>query len=55
VLVYEGEGITITWDGETASGDKLKTGVYFYVLEALSSDPQKVYTQSGFIHMFRNE
>lgn len=55
VLVYESEGITITWDGETASGDKLKTGVYFYVLEALDSDPQKRYTQSGFIHMFRNE
>ncbi len=55
VLVYESEGITITWDGETASGDKLKTGVYFYVLEALASDPQKRYTRSGFIHMFRNE
>jgi gliding motility-associated-like protein len=55
VLVYEAEGITLTWDGETASGDKLKTGVYFYVLEALAADPQKRYTKSGFIHMYRNE
>ncbi len=55
VLVYEAEGITIAWDGETASGDKLKTGVYFYVLEALEGDPQKRYTKSGFIHMYRNE
>jgi gliding motility-associated-like protein len=53
ILVYETEGPVITWNGETASGDKLKTGIYYYALEAISGDPQKLYTKTGFIHMYR--
>jgi len=55
ILVYESEGPVITWNGETASGDKLKSGIYFYSLEAISGDPQRLYTKTGFFHMYRNE
>ncbi len=55
ILVYEAEGPVISWDGETASGDKLKTGVYYYSLEAIHGDPQKRYTKTGFFHMYRQE
>jgi gliding motility-associated-like protein len=55
ILVYEAEGPVITWDGETASGDKLKTGVYFYTLEAITGDPNKLYTKAGFVHMYRKD
>lgn len=55
VLVYEMEGSAIAWNGETASGDKLKSGVYFYTLEAVDGDPGKIYTKSGFIHMYRKD
>ena len=53
ILVYEGEGPIINWNGLSASGEALKTGIYFYVLEALSGDPDKLYTKSGFIHLYR--
>jgi gliding motility-associated-like protein len=55
VLVYEMEGPVIAWNGETASGDKLKTGVYFYSLEAVSGDPGKIYSKTGFLHMYRKD
>ncbi|HEX2394967.1 MAG TPA: gliding motility-associated C-terminal domain-containing protein, partial [Bacteroidales bacterium] len=55
ILVYESEGPVITWNGETASGDKLKTGIYYYTLEAISGDPHKWYTKTGFIHMYRKD
>jgi gliding motility-associated-like protein len=53
-LVYEAKGPkTIRWDGKTASGEKLKPGVYFYILKALEADPAERYTKKGFIHLFR--
>jgi gliding motility-associated-like protein len=53
-LVYEAKGPkTIRWDGTTASGHKLKTGVYFYILKALEADPAARYTKKGFVHLFR--
>jgi gliding motility-associated-like protein len=53
-LVYEAKGPkTIRWDGTTASGHKLKTGVYFYILKALEADPAGRYTKKGFVHLFR--
>lgn len=54
-LVYESEGSVITWNGETASGDRLKSGIYYYSLEALRDDPNKLYTKTGFFHMYRKE
>lgn len=53
ILVYENEGYTITWDGRTASGQELKQGVYFYVLEALSGDPSKRYSKSGVLYLYK--
>jgi gliding motility-associated-like protein len=55
ILVYEKEGTVITWDGTTASGDVLNTGVYFYTLESLTGDPNKLYSKSGFFHMYRKK
>jgi PKD repeat protein len=55
ILVYETEGPVIVWNGESASGDKMKTGVYFYMIEAISGDPNKLYTKSGFFHMYRKD
>ena len=53
-LVYEAKGPkTIRWNGTTASGEKLKTGVYFYILKALEADPAERYTKKGFVHLFR--
>jgi len=53
ILVYEAEGSTLTWDGSTASGLKVKSGIYFYSLEALSGDPNKRYTKAGFLYLYR--
>ena len=55
ILVHETEGTVITWDGTTASGDELNTGVYFYILEALAGDPNKLYSKAGFFHMYRKK
>jgi gliding motility-associated-like protein len=52
ILVYEGEGPIISWNGKTASGQKLASGVYYYILEAISGDPGKQYSKSGFLHMY---
>jgi gliding motility-associated-like protein len=54
-LVYETEGPVITWDGQTASGDEMQSGVYYYLLEAISGDPSKQYSKSGFFHLYRNK
>ncbi len=53
VMVYKGEGSTITWDGRSSSGQELITGVYFYILEALSGDPIKRYDKNGLIYLYR--
>ncbi len=55
ILVYEAEGTVIEWNGETASGDKMNTGVYYYVLEAISGDPGKKFSKSGFLHLYRKD
>jgi gliding motility-associated-like protein len=52
ILVYEGEGTTVTWDGHTASGQKLKPGIYFYAIKALNGDPEKKYTKAGVLYMY---
>ena len=53
ILVYEGEGSTVTWDGRTASGQELSTGVYYYVMKALSGDPSGRYSKSGFLYLYK--
>jgi gliding motility-associated-like protein len=53
VLVYENEGTTVTWDGRTASGLEMTPGIYFYCLEAREGDPNKRYTKSGVLYLYR--
>lgn len=52
VLVYSTEGTTITWDGRTASGLKLKPGIYFYTIKAQANVPDKRYSKAGFLYMY---
>jgi gliding motility-associated-like protein len=53
VLIYEGEGTFVTWDGSTASGQKVCSGVYFYVIKALKNDPAKHFSKAGALHLYR--
>jgi hypothetical protein len=53
LLVFQQEAPIISWNGETASGLELNTGVYFYILEAVQGDPLKRFSQKGFIHLYR--
>jgi gliding motility-associated-like protein len=53
ILGYKTEGTRLTWDGYAASGQKLSTGIYYYTIEALGSDPDKQYEKSGFFYMYR--
>lgn len=53
LLVFQGEGTQIIWDGTTATGNSLETGIYFYVLKSFSNDPGNKYNKTGFIHLFR--
>ncbi|MBN2273476.1 MAG: gliding motility-associated C-terminal domain-containing protein [Bacteroidales bacterium] len=52
-LVYKAEGPRIIWDGKTSWGLELSQGVYFYVLDALSGDPNNRYRKTGFIYLYR--
>jgi gliding motility-associated-like protein len=53
ILVFKTEGTSLTWNGYAASGQKLSAGIYFYTIEALVADPNKVYSKSGFFYMYR--
>ena len=53
-LVYEArDSKVIRWNGTTASGHKLKSGVYFYILKAVEGDPGERFNKIGFVHLFR--
>ncbi|MBN1143806.1 MAG: gliding motility-associated C-terminal domain-containing protein [Bacteroidales bacterium] len=52
VLVYEAEGTIVSWDGYTVSGQKLRPGIYFYVMEALTGDPDGKYSKAGALYMY---
>jgi gliding motility-associated-like protein len=53
ILVYKSEGTTITWDGITASGQKLNPGIYFYTIEALNGDALKSHSKAGVLYMYK--
>jgi len=53
ILVYKSEGTRPTWDGKAASGQELSEGIYFYTIEALIEDPNKLYKKSGFFYLYR--
>lgn len=49
-LIYEGEGMSPTWDGTNMSGKPVEDGVYFYYYEA-SGTADQVITGHGFVHV----
>lgn len=53
IMIYQAEGTEIIWDGTTVTGNEAATGVYFYILKALSNDPGNKYDRSGVVHLFR--
>lgn len=54
LLVFSQTSQVINWDGKTNAGTPLNTGVYFYILEAISGDPlERFGTREGFIHLYR--
>jgi gliding motility-associated-like protein len=53
ILVYKTEGTRLTWNGYAASGQQLSAGIYFYTIEALGADPNKLYSKSSFFYMYR--
>ena len=53
ILVYKTEGTKLTWNGYAASGQQLSAGIYFYTIEALGADPNKLYNKKGFFYMYR--
>lgn len=52
-LVYEYQNYTNQWEGQTTSGDKLPTGVYYYVLSLSGNDPVYGPQTSGWIYLNR--
>lgn len=47
-VVYKQTAPTIAWDGRSPSGDRVKPGVYYYVI---TSD-EEIYNKTGFFHLF---
>lgn len=50
VLVHQSESRVIRWDGRNFAGEMLKTGTYFYVVEATSGNTSNV--AKGVIYLF---
>jgi gliding motility-associated-like protein len=38
-LIYKSESPTIIWDGRSLSGQKMKNGIYFYIIRRLDGGP----------------
>ncbi|MBN1119160.1 MAG: gliding motility-associated C-terminal domain-containing protein [Bacteroidales bacterium] len=53
VLVFAMESPEIYWDGRNFNGQNMETGVYYYVLEAVSGAADDRYNQCSFIHLYR--
>ncbi len=53
LLVYEGEGTEIVWDGKSPSGVELESGIYYYVLSSLGDDPDGKYNTTGFVYLLK--
>lgn len=49
--VFETTAIVLVWDGRTFSGEKVRNGIYYYVLES-KDGPQKI-TQTGFFYIYQ--
>ncbi|HJX70704.1 MAG TPA: PKD domain-containing protein [Bacteroidales bacterium] len=53
LLIYEGEGTEIVWDGKSLSGAELESGIYYYVLSSLRGDPDGKYNKAGFVYLLK--
>jgi hypothetical protein len=53
MVLFQQEAPIINWDGKSNSGYDLNTGVYFYILKAISGDPLGRFSKKGFIHLYR--
>lgn len=53
MIVYEKENYTNEWEGQTTDGDKLPTGVYYYVLNLSGDDPVFGNHKAGWIYLNR--
>ncbi len=52
-LVYEYKNYVNQWEGQTTDGDKLPTGVYYYVINLSGDDPVFGLQTSGWIYLNR--
>ena len=52
-LVYEYSNYTNQWEGQTTDGDKLPTGVYYYVLSLSGNDPVYGPQTNGWVYLNR--
>ena len=52
VLIYQQQGLAISWEGQTSSGVFLDPGIFYYTLEC--TDPgNSIKPQAGFIYLFK--
>lgn len=53
MMVYEKTNYINEWEGQTTDGDKLPTGVYYYVLNMSGDDPVYGNQKAGWIYLNR--
>jgi len=49
-LVYKSESPRIFWDGRSLSGQKMKSGIYFYTIRRIKGDPLNEF--KGVVYLF---
>jgi gliding motility-associated-like protein len=49
-LVYKTESPNIRWDGRSMSGQKMKNGIYFYIIRQLDGEPLNEF--KGIVYLF---
>jgi gliding motility-associated-like protein len=49
-LVYKSESPSIIWDGRSLSGQKMKNGIYYYIIRSLKSEPLN--ELKGIVYLF---
>ena len=49
-LIYKSLSPAISWDGRSLSGQKVKSGIYFYIIRRLDGEPLN--ETKGFVYLF---